>query len=300
MTSQVTAVVVTYQSQETIAETMDSLKNSYAAGLLECIVVDNNSQDSTLEVLDAYSDWATIIPHPDNVGFGRGCNLGLDLVETEFVVFVNPDSTIDVDSLRLLIEFVKSHPRAGLVSPAISEPDGVQGVGNLTTPWNTLLEDAPLVKAPERLPVYPGSKPFRTNWVNGAIMLGRTDYIRRLKGFDPRFFLYFEETDLCRRILDEGEEIWSVGEAVAYHIGAASSSSSDENMAMDCIAEHYYQSRFYYLYKHHGAGLAVLTEFGTLFFIGIRSLASGILGRKNSKLFKQRLQSPMFSLPPEI
>ena len=242
----VPAVVVTYRSSKTIADTMESMKRAYDAGVLRCIVVDNKSGDEPVNIMKSYGFWATIIENSDNVGFGRGCNLGLEQVDTEYVMFVNPDSTIEPDSVKLLLEFMNQRDKVELVAPAINEPGGgVQGVGNLVSPWNTLLQEIPLVKAPGRRPLYPGEKPFKTEWICGAIMVGRTGFLRRLKGFDPRFFLYFDETDLCRRILDEGAEIWCVGEAVAYHIGAASSDEASEAKFGDNIAEHYFQSRFY-------------------------------------------------------
>lgn len=296
----ITAVVVTYRSSMTIADTMESMKRSYDAGVLRCIVVDNKSDDETVDILKNYKSWANIIENSDNVGFGRGCNLGLEQVDTEYVMFVNPDSTIEPDSVKLLLEFMNQRDNVELVAPAINEPGGgVQGVGNLASPWNTLLQEIPLIKAPGRRPLYPGEKPFKTDWICGAIMVGRTGFLRRLKGFDPRFFLYFDETDLCRRILDEGAEIWCVGEAVAYHIGAASSDESSDAKFGDCIAEHYFQSRFYYFSKHHGLVMAVVAELGEIFLLGIRTLAARILNRGDTSSFYARMRGPVLKLPPK-
>ncbi len=297
----VTAVIVSYQSEGTIAGTMDTLQRANMAGLVECIVVDNNSNDNTLKILDIYASWAKVIAHSDNVGFGRGCNIGLEKVTTEYVLFLNPDAAIDPGAITQLVDFMHENPNAGLIAPAITEPDGlVQGVGNLSSPRVILLNAAPLINAPQHQPVYPGDDPFRTDWLCGAVLMGRTKLLKKLNGFDPRFFLYYEETDLCRRVLDTGAEIWSVGTAVAHHTGAVSTDTQNNQKFKDCIAEHFFQSRYYYLQKHHGYLLAALTEIVEIFLLGITNVISLALLRGGSELFKERIRGPFLKSTPTV
>ena len=298
---ELTAVFVTHQSEKSISEAMKSLRRSYDAGILECIVIDNCSSDTTLDKLEPFKHWAQIIEGKENIGFGRGCNLGLELVSTQFVIFVNPDSTIEPDSMELLIGFMKDNSKAQLISPAITEPGGaVQGVGSLPTPLNVFLQQLPFFKSPKRRPVYPGETAFRTDWICGAIMVGRTSFLRELGGFDSRFFLYFEETDLCRRILDTGAEIWCVGEAEGHHIGGVSSDSLAINRIGDCIAEFYYQSRYYYLWKHHGFLLATLSELSEVTLLILRGLFARCLNRGCFNVGANRLRAPILSLPRRV
>ncbi len=193
------------------------------------------------------------------------------------------------------------NPNIGLIAPAIIEPDGlVQGVGNLSTPWTILANAAPLIDTPQYRPVNPGEDPFETNWLCGAVLMGPTKLLKRLNGFDSRFFLYFEETDLCRRVLDTGAEIWSFGKAVAHHTGAVSTEGQNNQKFKDCIAEHFFQSRYYYLQKHHGYFLAAFTEIAEVFLLGIRNILSVLLLRKSSGMFKERLRGPILKSTPIV
>ena len=119
--------------------------------------------------------------------------------------------------------------------------------------------------------------------------------LQRLGGFDPRFFLYWEETDVCKRVEDAGYQVWAVPGASASHIGGASSPEDGSRYA-GCISEHYYKSRRYYLVKHQGwlkATLVELLEFQLLLAL---SLVDAIRGRGWGRLLP-RLQAPLFSQP---
>lgn len=260
---QVTAVIVTYQSRETVGAALDALHEAHATGLAEAVVVDNASNDGTADFVAAHYPWVRLVLSSENLGYGRGCNRGFEFVATPYMLILNPDAVIDRDALRILVGFLSKKPQAGIAAPAIVEGQhgALQPAGLMTTP-STLLRGTLGSAQPyrDRRTIEPGGPSFETNWVCGAAMLIRSDLFRSLGGFDPRFFLYFEETDLCRRVAREGAEVWAIGEAVARHVGGASAKATGEKTRSSCIAEHYYRSRFYYLVKHFGWFRAVGTE----------------------------------------
>ena len=302
--AQLTAVVVTYQSEGTIGRTLEALRRCRDAGLLDCVVVDNDSRDGTAALLDAERGWSDIVLTGTNHGFGRGCNIGFARVSTPYTVFINPDAVVEPDAIRTLLRFIETRPNVGIVGPAILEGEpgaaaGLQAAGARPTPGHLLRAALPLLRpSPLERPIEPGSTAWRAGWVCGAVFLVRTDLMRRLGGFDPRFFLYWEETDVCKRAEEAGFETWAVGEAVTRHVGGASSSADDTRVG-GCIARHYYQSRFYYLAKHHGWLAAATVDAVEAMMNALRALFDSMRGRGWSRL-RPRLQARLFSQPEQV
>ena len=267
-TATVTAVIVTYQSRPTIAYALDGLKAAYDAGVAKCVVVDNQSADGTADFVAEAYPWVELVRSPKNIGFGRGCNLGFERVTTPYVLFLNPDASVDLDALHKMTAFMDAHPNAAISGPATQSPDGGWvWSGKLLTPLG-LVRSALHggARALQHRAIEPGSAAVPTEWVCGAIMLVRSEMFRALDGFDPRFFLYYEETDLCLRALRAGWENWAIGEAVGKHIGRVSSKQAGSERGVGRngdIAEYFYPSQFYYLAKNFGWFSAVSAEIAT-------------------------------------
>jgi GT2 family glycosyltransferase len=258
----VTVVIVTYQSRATIDATMAALQTPFEQGLLDCVVVDNASSDGTAGHVATAWPWATLVESGGNIGFGRGCNLGFAVVTTPYVLFLNPDAEIDTQALATMIAFMDAHPESAITAPATVVGDGaLQLAGLQLTPGALVRAALGRGRAyPDSRPIKPNEPPFQTSWVCGAIMLIRADAFRAVGGFDPRYFLYFEETDLCLRLREAGLEIWALGDAVAQHTCGVSARASGESLESGCIAEHFYRSRYYYLVKHYGWVRATTAE----------------------------------------
>jgi GT2 family glycosyltransferase len=289
----VTAVIVTYQSRETIGHTLDALAPACDSGFASCVVVDNASSDGTADYIAEQYPWVEIIPSPENLGFGRGCNLGFESVGTPYALFLNPDASIGLAGLEVLVDFIDSHPRAGIVGPSTEIKGwGYQSAGMMLTP-------ARLIGAslgardmhPGARVIEPGGAPFQTNWICGAVFMIRSSLFRKLGGFDPRFFLYFEETDLCLRVAREGMELWAVGEALSEHLAGYSTRHSGEEMTGEpigaSVARYFYPSRFYYLGKNFGWPSAILAEIVSAVMDWVREESSPV----------QRHMRPFMKLP---
>jgi hypothetical protein len=293
----VTAVIVTYNSRDVVGDALAGLERAHRRALLDCIVVDNGSADGSADFVRSAFPWVTVIEGHGNIGFGRGCNLALRAARTPYVLFLNPDAVLEPDDLAVLVRHMDAHPRAVLSAPAIriADSDHMQAAGGLPNTW-TFLTGAAGRMTPRRRPIQPGEPAYQTDWLSGGIMLGRRGLLNQLGGFDPRFFLYYDETDLCRRAVDAGMEIWAVGEARARHVGGTSAKTSNRLMIDGCIAEHYFRSRFYYIVKHHGYLSAVTVELGELAMIAARSFYKMIL-RRPGGWFLERIRSPIMRMP---
>jgi len=119
-----------------------------------------------------------------------------------------------------------------------------------------------------------------------------------MNGFDPRFFLYWEETDLCKRVQDSGFEIWALGSALTSHVVGESSRSEGSRMGR-VLAKHYFESRYYYMVKHYGWPLATLAEVAEFMLQATESLVDVFRGRGYGRL-RPRLQASLLSMPARI
>jgi N-acetylglucosaminyl-diphospho-decaprenol L-rhamnosyltransferase len=303
-TTPVTAVIVTYQSAKTISRALAAAHRCHQAGLLDTVVVDNGSTDATQEVLECEARWARVLLSGHNNGFGRGCNIGFAHVTSPYTIFINPDAVLEPEALQTMLRFMQAHPEVGIAGPAIIEGEyGVDGelqvTGERPTPAAVLRSALPWSRPPALVhPIVPGSEARRTGWVCGAVFMIRTEMLRQLGGFDPRFFLYWEEIDVCKRADDAGYETWALGSAVAHHVGGASTSPDDKRIG-GCIAKHYFQSRHHYLRKHHGAVVAAAAELVEFALLAIRASVDAARGRGWTRL-QPRLQARLLSLPEEF
>ncbi|SDZ75150.1 glycosyltransferase family 2 protein [Microbulbifer marinus] len=296
--SNVSVVIVTHNSIGVLPRALNSIRPSYESGLVaECLVVDNASIDGTAEWVRKQHPWCRLIADGRNVGFGRGCNIGIERTRSEHILLLNPDATLASGDLQRMVDFLDGTPRAGVVAPAIREPDGgLQAAGGLLTP-TSLVQSVLGAGADEDLrPIHPGDPPFKTCWVCGAVVLLKRQMLEQIGNFDPRFFLYFEETDLWLRARNAGWQIWALGEAVATHENAASAKTTGKKLYADCIAQHYFESRFYYLCKHFGWPAAALAELAE---IGVLAAKAGarLLQRRPDDTLRARIKAPILRTP---
>ena len=301
MTKPVTAVIVTYQSARTIGAALAAARRCHDADLLDLVVVDNASSDVTREMLARDAGWAHVVLESTNHGFGRASNIGLARVKSPYTLFLNPDAAIEPPALRTMLEFMEERASAGIVGPATvcgnKDHPQLQPTGPYPTPWTVVRDAAPLLRRrSSAVTIVPGAPPVRTSWVCGALLMIRTRLARELGGFDPRFFLYWEEVDLCRRVEHAGFENWALGTALAHHVVGASSGGGPRFGT--AVAKHYYQSRYYYMAKHHGWLAATAAELAEFVLLGVNSALDALRGR-GVECLRPRLQATLLSLPDE-
>lgn len=299
-----TGVIVTYKSSKTISAALASAKKCVDAGVMNLIIVDNASPDDTRDILAREAGFAKVILGDANIGFGRGCNVGLMAATTPYVVFFNPDAQMEPDAVRTIVSFMDSHDRCGICGPAIQSGEGadlhIQAVGALPRVADVVGDAMGLhTTYKRRQAVTPGAAPFRTDWVSGSMLVGRTQLLQKLGGFDPRYFLYWEEADLCRRVLNEGYEIWAVPQAVVSHIGGVSAAEESNDRIKGCIAKFYYESRYYYMRKHFGALPATLAELTEVIALPAYETLRKLTGRKHQPPLR-RWGHPILKLPAPV
>ncbi len=210
----ISVITVTHNSESCIADCVRSVLSQRGVEF-EVIVVDSASTDSTPARLKELK--CCVIARTENIGFGRGNNLGFGASRGRYVYLLNPDARlIETDALANLCRLMDANPRWGLAGTMVRSQDGKS-------------ESPPAT-------IYPGQRhvqrdfsqlPGKIAWVLGASMIIRRELYEKLDGFDAAFFLYSEETDFCLRMREIGFEIGYIPEVVVEHISGDSEDARD-------------------------------------------------------------------------
>jgi N-acetylglucosaminyl-diphospho-decaprenol L-rhamnosyltransferase len=247
MPAPVRVVVVTWESADVLPDFLDSLTTATAEDY-EVVVVDNASPSGPPR------GEFTLIESGGNLGYGKAANLGASGFEGEWLVVANPDLTWGDGSLDALLKAAEGWPRAGCLGPAITTPGGQlypsarafpslgRGIGHAvfgpfwpSNPWTRSY------RAEEGSPIE-----GTTGWLSGSCMLLRREAWEQVAGFDPKYFMYCEDMDLCRRIAEAGWQNVYVPSAVVTHVGGASTRRAPRQM----LREHH-KALYMYLSEHY-------------------------------------------------
>lgn len=185
---------------------------------MEIIVVDNHSEDDSIGILRntfGNDPQVRILETRKNLGFGGGYGEGLKHARGKFVLINNPDKVLEPDGLERLIQIMEEDPEIGIAAPKLVHGDGTVRTSARAFPQPLdVIAKRTFLKGifSDRVNRYlrtdiPADRRTDVDWVVGGCILMRTEVLRALGGFDPRFFLFFEDTDLCRRCLDMGKRV---------------------------------------------------------------------------------------------
>lgn len=255
MHPEVSIIIVTFRNEETIASCLASIQQRVSL-YYEVIVVDNSPDDLTVRRISYFIDKnprfpITLLEPGENTGFASGCNSGAARAQGDYLMFLNPDTCLQNDAARLLSNFLKSRPNARLVGPMILDPTGkiVHTCRNLPNLRRILAGVSSLDRfvGAYVLTRFPHNRPRRVEQVIGACFFLHQNTFKRLNGFDERFFMYFEEVDFCRRLIDSGDEIWFWPEARIMHRAEISTKREDQVAPMIYTLRY---SRRLYFEKH--------------------------------------------------
>jgi GT2 family glycosyltransferase len=246
-------VIVNYNTCEQLRSCLASVQSEAPS---EIVVVDNASSDHSVEMVK--SDFPSVSLHANeiNSGYGAAANQAVAGCSENYVLLLNSDTLLRQGTLRALASYLDSHPRAGTVGPRLINPNGtVQGsCYPFPTPLNTLLVNTSLSRLVGYLPFlrdyylpsWPHNSARRVDWIKGAALALRREAFEAIGGFDESFFMYFEETDLCFRLVAAGWEVHFSPIADVVHLGGASTVQFRTNMAVQFFASimHFYEKHY--------------------------------------------------------
>ncbi len=229
----ISIVIVNWNVRDLLRDCLQSVFASEIDVPPEVIVVDNASADDSAAMVRAEFPQVTLIASDENLGFARGSNLGASHATGDFIFLLNPDTRLYPDTLHRLRDYLQAHPAVGVVAPQLLWADGsIQSSRRRFPSLSTMLWESTLLEqwfphnhaaARYRFDDIPPTEPLAVDWAVGAALFLRRDVWAQVGGLDGSFFMYFEETDWCRRVADAGWEIHYLPAAKVVHFEGQSS-----------------------------------------------------------------------------
>jgi N-acetylglucosaminyl-diphospho-decaprenol L-rhamnosyltransferase len=273
--SELSIVIVTWNSRTDIERCLQSLAASGTRTSTEILVVDNASTDGTAAFVRTAFPGVALIPSETNAGFAAGNNRALTLARGRYLLLLNPDTAVHPGALDVLVTFMDDHPRVWACGPPLFNADGSPQRTGVRFPgiWNLLVESLFLDRVFPRTRLFGGHRewyrdpglPRGVDYLQGSCLLVRRSAMERVGGLDEGFFMYFEETDWCRRMKEAGGEVWYVPGPGIIHYGGGVTGHYDEVRLL-----FYHASLLRFFRKHHPPSAAIVLRFILVFRSMIR------------------------------
>ena len=256
----VSAVIVSYNVRDLL---VDCLRAFYASSDIpvEAIVVDNASSDGSADAAAAAFPEAKVIRQAVNAGFGKANNAGLQQAEGRFVLLMNPDVTVLPGCVGKLADFLLVRPDAGAVGPRLERPDGSldlaarRGFPTPSAAFYRLVGLSRLFPSSSRFNRYnlghlPEGDVHEIDSGTAACLMVRRAAVDRVGFFDPDYFMYGEDIDLCYRLKRGGWKVFYLPDARAVHLKGASTKQSTRRMLWE-----FHRAMWTFHHKHYAADM---------------------------------------------
>lgn len=239
-TADLTVIVVSYNTRELTLRALEALYSETVTTPLRTLVVDNASQDGSAAAIAQAFPEVEVIDPGTNLGFARANNLAAARATTPWILLLNPDTEIRDRAVDRLMAFARARPETRLFGGRTVFPDGRLNPTSCwarITPWSLIAKALGLTALfpqnplchPEAMPGWARDTAREVDIVSGCFLLIRRELWETLGGFDPRYFMYGEDADLCLRARALGHRALIAPEAEIMHLmGAASATRADK------------------------------------------------------------------------
>ena len=225
----ISVFIVNYNTRSLLERCLESIFDTKGNLMIEVFVADNNSADSSPELVKTRFPEVSLITYSQNVGYTGAMNLLLSLATGKYYLLLHPDLEVLPRTLQRFVEFFESHPEAGILGANLYYPDGTPNPRELLFPN---FSNELLCFAFRLLKMLPGGKKLvgnydpaewsrrstsQVNWVWNACMMVRREVFERIGYFDEDFFVWYADWDLCKRATDAGWSVYYLPSATAIH-----------------------------------------------------------------------------------
>jgi GT2 family glycosyltransferase len=254
-------IIINYNVKEFLLNLLDSIRNAVKNISTEIIIVDNASDDGSVEILQEKFPNIKLIANKKNVGFGSANNQAMEAAKGRYFLLINPDAIVREDTLLKMLEFFNKTPQVGIAGCKVLNPDGSLQLAcrrSFPGPWTSFTKVMGLSKlfpksrlfARYNLTYLNENQTYEVDAVSGAFMMIKKEVYEKIGGFDQQFFMYGEDLDLCYRAQKSGYKVFYVHNTEIIHYKGESTkrSSLDETKifydAMHLFVRKHFSSSF--------------------------------------------------------
>ena len=290
-----TVVIVNYNVKYYVGQCIDSVRRALQGIDSEIIVVDNHSRDGSVEYLSRL-EGVRLIESGHNLGFSKANNIAIRQSEAEYVLLLNPDTIVAEDSIKKMLYFADTHPKAGGIGVRMYNDWGTKARESrrgLPSPMTSFYKMVGLCR---RMPFHPRYGKYYMGWlpwdaasrievVSGACFLIRRKALDEVGVLDEDYFMYGEDIDLSYRLLKGGWENWFVPADIIHYKGESTHKTSFEYVHV------FYNAMLIFMRKHysHLSRLVIWPLQVAVYFIAMLTLVSAMWSRiKKSLGFARR------------
>ncbi len=258
-TPSVSVIIVNYNTGKLLLASVKSVLSTHPTA--NCVVVDNASTDDSVALLEKrfkkHRDRLKIVRREANTGFAAACNIGIGYCDADYILFLNPDCILYENTIQRLSAHLATHPNVAIAGPMILNADGTEQNGcrrDIPSPFQVscilfgihrLMPNHPRFRHFNLSTMPLPQSPISVQAVSGACMMVPRRHLETLGGFDTKFFLHFEDLDLCYRTHLSHKIIAFIPDATATHIKGVSSQSLPVK-----VAWHKHYSFIKFMKKH--------------------------------------------------
>jgi GT2 family glycosyltransferase len=256
-------IIINYNVKEFLQNLLHSIEKASGNISKEIIIVDNASDDGSVELIRNKFPSAKLITNTKNFGFGKANNQALKIAEGDYILLINPDTIVSEDTIEKMINFFKINPEAGLAGCKILNPDGTLQLAcrrSFPGPWTSFCKVTGLSNlfpksrlfARYNLTYLDENKTYEVDAISGSFMMMKKEVYDKVGGFDEDFFMYGEDLDLCYRIQQNGYRVFYVHTTQIIHYKGESTKRSrlDETKV-------FYDAMHMFVKKHFSSSILV-------------------------------------------
>ena len=261
---QVSIIIVSFNCKEYVIECINTILEHTKEVQYEIIVVDNNSVDNIEEELANTFQNVLFLKSECNCGFGFANNIGLSRVKGEYVFFLNPDTLLLNDTCKILYDFMENNINVAAVGARVFDEKHNNQIsfGRFPSVTQYLFEVFPLKIFLKKIKTNKSSEGFISDgddvvdvdFISGADLFARKSILDQIGYFDEKFFLFFEEVDLCRRMKMAGYDLKIIAEAKIIHLMGKTMKVSFQKFKW------FEESRYIFLKKYYSKKFIVFSK----------------------------------------